>query len=302
MQALIAGATGFVGGHLARHLRADGADVRCLVRNPTAASWLSDAGCTIHAGDVLFRETLVGAGKDVDIAYYLVHSMGRGNPKGFSEQESVAAEAFARMCTAEGVNRIVYLGGLGDRATSAHLRSRQHTAEVLSQHGPPLTYLRAGMVVGAGSESFKTLQYLVKRLPVMIAPAWLKTRTQPIGIDDVIAYLAAVPNVPKTAGREIQIGGADVVTYGDMLDYMSDALGKRRSPRIPVPFITPWLSSLWIGLVTPVDAGVARPLIEGLRTETVVTDPAGAALFGIEPESFTTSLTKAVSDAGLGRI
>ncbi len=170
------------------------------------------------------------------------------------------------------------------------------TAEVLAEHGPPLTYFRAAMVVGAGSESYKTLRYLVQRLPAMIAPAWLKTRTQPIAVGDVLGYLAAAPGVEASAGREIQIGGPDVLSYGDMLDRMAVALGTYRRPKVPVPLLTPWLSSLWIGLITPVDAGVARPLVEGLSTETVVTDPSGAALFDVEPTPFDEALRAAIEE------
>jgi uncharacterized protein YbjT (DUF2867 family) len=152
------------------------------------------------------------------------------------------------------------------------------------------------MVVGAGSESYRTLRSLVQRLPAMIAPAWLETPTQPIAVDDVIAYLAGAAEVPASTGREIQIGGPDVLSYGEMLDLMADALGIRRRPRIPVPLLTPWLSSLWIGLVTPVDAGVARPLVEGLSTATVVTDSSGAELFDITPMSFDAALRAALAD------
>ena len=154
------------------------------------------------------------------------------------------------MAKREGVRRVVYLGGLGDRPQSRHLRSRDRTARILTELGPPLTYFRAGMIVGAGSESYRTLRYLVQRLPAMIGPAWLSKPTQPIGIDDVVAYLAAAPDVAGSEGREVQIGGPDVLSYGEMLDLMADALGVRRRPRVPVPLITPWLSSLWIGLVT----------------------------------------------------
>jgi uncharacterized protein YbjT (DUF2867 family) len=154
------------------------------------------------------------------------------------------------------------------------------------------------MVVGAGSESYRTLRYLVERLPAMIAPAWLKTKTQPVAVEDVLEYLAAAPSVAESAGREIQIGGPDVLSYGDMLDRMAEALGKYKRPKLPVPFLTPWLSSLWIGLVTPVDAGVARPLVEGLSTETVVTDPSGMKLFAVEPTSFDTALRDAIAEEG----
>jgi uncharacterized protein YbjT (DUF2867 family) len=152
------------------------------------------------------------------------------------------------------------------------------------------------MVVGAQSESYRTLRHLVERLPVMVAPAWLATPTQPIAVDDVVAYLAASPSVPGSAGREVHIGGPDVLSYGDMLDRMAEALGKRPRPRLRVPLLSPWLSSLWIGLITPVDAGVARPLIEGLATETVVTDPSGAALFDLRPVPFDEALRRAVAE------
>jgi uncharacterized protein YbjT (DUF2867 family) len=296
MRALVTGVTGFVGGRLAQALAADGVEVRGLVRDRARAGALERAGIEIHEGDVTDADTLVGAGQDVDVAYYLVHSMGRGGQGDFAAQEHAAALNFARMALAEGVRRVVYLGGLGDQPGSKHLRSRHETALTLRREGPPLTYFRASMVVGAASEGYRTLRYLVERLPAMIAPAWLKTPTQPIGIDDAVAYLAAAPNVPGSAGREIQIGSPDVLAYGEMLDRMAMALGRRPRPKVPVPFLTPWLSSLWIGLVTPVDAGVARPLVEGLSTETVVTDPSGAQLFDIEPVGFDETLKRALDE------
>jgi uncharacterized protein YbjT (DUF2867 family) len=250
----------------------------------------------VREADVLDGDSLRGAGEDVDVAYYLIHSMGRGGGGEFEARERVAAENFARMASREGIPRVVYLGGLGDAPQSEHLRSRQRTAELLAELGPPLTHVRAAMVVGAESESYRTLRYLVQRLPAMIGPAWLEKPTQPIGIDDVVAYLRAAPDVPESSGREVQIGGPDVLSYGDMLNLMADALGVRRRPRVPVPLITPWLSSLWIGLVTPVDAGVARPLIESLSTPTVVTDPSGAELFEIEPVTFMEALRRALDE------
>ncbi len=296
MHALVAGATGFIGGALVERLLADGAHVRALVRDRgrTRDLPVGEARLTLHEGDVLDPESLRGAGEDVDVAYFLVHSMGRGEAGDFEEREVRAARAFAEMCAREGVGRVIYLGGLGDEPGSKHLRSRDATASALRAHGPPLTYFRAGMVVGPASESYRTLRHLVARLPVMIAPRWLSTPTQPIDIDDVVAYLAAAPSVEASAGREVQIGCPDVLPYGAMLDRMAVALGRRPRPKIPVPLLTPWLSSLWIGLVTPVDAAVARPLIEGLSTETVVTDPSGAALFDVEPIGFDESLRKAV--------
>ncbi len=296
MRALVTGATGFVGGRLARALATDGAEVRGLVRSRERAAALKRAGIELHQGDVLDRDSLRGAGTGVDVAYYLIHGMGRGSNREFAERERDSARNFAQMAREEGVARVIYLGGLGDQPGSQHLRSRHETALTLRQEGPPLTYFRAGMVVGARSEGYRTLRYLVQRLPAMIAPAWLKTPTQPIGIDDAVAYLAAAPTVPESASREIQIGGPDVLAYGEMLDRMAVALGRRPRPKIPVPLLTPWLSSLWIGLVTPVDAGVARPLVEGLSTETVVTDPSGAALFEVEPLDFDETLRRALAE------
>ena len=297
MRALVTGATGFVGGRLVGALADDGIDVRCMIRDRSRAERLERAGHELHEGDVLEPETLRGAGRDVDVAYYLIHSMGRGGKGDFEEQERRAARAFAEMASSEGVGRVVYLGGLGDEPGSKHLRSRHETGKILRDEGPPLTYFRAAMVVGAASESFRTLRSLVERLPAMIAPAWLKTPTQPIAVDDVVAYLSRAPHVEASAGREVQIGGPDVLSYGAMLDVMADALGKRRRPRVPVPLLSPALSSHWIGLVTPVDAGVARPLVEGLSTETVVTDPSGMRLFeDVEPMSFAESLRNALAE------
>jgi uncharacterized protein YbjT (DUF2867 family) len=248
----------------------------------------------LHVGDITDEESLVGAGKDVEVAYYLVHAMGGG--AGFGERETIGATNFARMAKREGVERVIYLGGLGDASESEHLRSRHETARILAAEGPPLTYFRAAMVVGAGSESYRTLRYLVGRLPVMIAPSWLRTATQPIGIDATIEYLRRAPEVAESEGREVQIGGPDVLSYSDMLDRMAVALGKAPRRKLPVPFITPWLSALWLGLVTPVDTKVARPLVEGLTTATVVTDPSGAEPFGISPESFDEALRRASAE------
>ncbi len=293
MRALVTGATGFVGGRLAGALAARGAEVRCLVRDRGRAQDLEAAGHELHEGDVLDAGSLRGAGEGVSTAYYLVHSMGRGNEReGFAERERRAASNFAEMASAEGVERIVYLGGLGDER-SEHLRSRAATAEALAAHGPPLTYFRAAMVIGAGSESYRTVRYLVERLPAMIAPSWLRNRTQPIAIDDVLEYLVQAAERPDAAGREVQIGGPDVLSYSQLLDLMADVLGKRHRPKVPFPLLTPRLSSLWIGLVTPVDAGVARPLIESLASETIVTDPEPAKLFDVKLTSSRDALRHA---------
>jgi uncharacterized protein YbjT (DUF2867 family) len=295
-RALVTGATGFIGGRLANVLADDGWQVRALARDRSRASGLPEDRIELFEGDVLDRDSLQGVGDGTAVAYYLVHSMGRGGDGDFEQREERAAMNFAEMAKREGVDRVVYLGGLGDEPKSKHLRSRHRTAEILREAGPPLTYFRAAMVVGAGSESYRTLRYLVQRLPAMIAPAWLKTPTQPIAVDDVVAYLRDAPDVAESEGREIQIGGPNVLSYGEMLDRMAYALGTQPRPKVPVPLLTPWLSSLWIGLVTPVDAEIARPLIEGLSTPTTVTDPSGAAAFEIEPMPFPEALRRALDE------
>jgi uncharacterized protein YbjT (DUF2867 family) len=294
---LVTGATGFIGGMLAARLAADGYGVRCLVRradDPRARA-LEQAGFELHVGDVLRPHTLRRAGRGIDAAYYLIHSMGRGGPREFAPRERAAAENFAGMARDEGIERVIYLGGLGDRPDSEHLRSRHETALLLRRHGPPVTYFRAGMVVGPQGESYRTLRYLVQRLPAMIAPAWLQNPTQPIAVADTLSYMVTALDVDASVGRDVQIGGPDVLTYAEMLDRMAEVLGLPYRPRIPVPLITPWLSSLWVGLVTPVDAGVARPLIESLAVPTVVTDPSGMELFDVEPASFEAALRRAVA-------
>jgi uncharacterized protein YbjT (DUF2867 family) len=275
----VAGSTGYIGGLLCRRLREGGEEVRALARSPEKAGALTKAGCEVVQADVLDPPSLRVALEGVDVAYYLVHSMGRGSNDGdFAERDVKGAENFAAAAEHAGVRRIVYLGGLSEG--SEHLASRHATAEALRRGPVPVAYLRAAAVVGSGSESFLTIFYLVRRLPLMITPRWVTTRTQPIAIEDVVTFLAAAGELGRPAERELQIGGPDVTTYGGMIDELARAQGRRPPLRVTVPVLTPTLSSLWIGLVTPVDTGVARPLIEGLSAETVVTDPAGMEILG----------------------
>ena len=294
----VAGSTGYIGGLLCRRLCGDGASVRALARHPDRAEDLRAAGCEVCRADVLEPETLGPALEGVEVAYYLVHSMGRGSDGDFAERDHRGAENFAAAAAAAGVKRIVYLGGLGEG--SKHLDSRHETAQVLRAGRVPVTYFRAAAVIGAGSESFRTAFYLVRRLPLMITPRWVVTRTQPIGVADAVAYLAAAANLDLPVEREIEIGGPDVTTYGGMIDELARALNRRPPMRITVPLLTPALSSLWIGLVTPVDAGVAKPLIEGLATETVVGDPSGMEIFrDVDRTPLRESLRRAIGDSNV---
>jgi uncharacterized protein YbjT (DUF2867 family) len=291
---LVTGATGYVGGLLVERLRAAEVNVGAAVRDPTRARLGDDV--TVHRADILDADSLSCIEGDYDTAYYLVHSMGRGGDGDYEERDARGAENFARWARSAGIGQVVYLGGLGDHPKSPHLRSRQRVGEILRDEGPPLTWLRAGMIVGAGSESYRTLRSLVERLPLMLAPSWLKTPTQAIAVADVLSYLDQSRSVGQARAREIQIGAPEILTYGVMLDRMASALGRRRRPRVPVPLLSPWLSSHWIGLVTPVDAGVARPLVEGLSTETTVTDVSGMGLFDIVPKDFDAALRAAIDE------
>ena len=294
----VAGATGYIGGLLCRHLVEEGREVRALARNPQRAEDLKEAGGEVCRADVLEPESLPPALEGVDVAYYLVHSMGRGADGDFAERDHRGAENFATAAAAAGVKRIVYLGGLGEG--SKHLDSRHETARALQRGGVPVSYFRAAAVIGAGSESFRTAFYLVRRLPIMVTPRWVETRTQPIAVADAIAYLAAASDLQLDVDREIEIGGPDLTTYGGMIDELAEVQGRRPPFRITVPLLTPRLSSLWIGLVTPVDAGVAKPLIEGLATETIVSDPSGMELLAaVRRTPLDRALRSAVEDSGV---
>lgn len=292
----VAGATGYIGGLLCERLCEEGQEVRALARDPAGASGLAAIGCEVRRADVLEPGSLASALDGVEVAYYLVHSMGRGADSKFAERDHEGAENFAAAASTAGVRRIVYLGGLGEG--SEHLASRHATAEALRAGSVPVAYFRAAAVIGAGSESFRTVFYLVRRLPLMVTPRWVTSQTQPIAVDDAVAYLAAAADLDLPLDRELQIGGPDVTTYGGMIDELARALGRRPPFRITVPILSPALSSLWIGLVTPVDAGVARPLIEGLATETVISDDSGMRLFaGIQPTGLASALRQAVENA-----
>ena len=300
---LVSGATGYIGGRLVPRLLEQGYKVRCLVRDPSrlqGRAWLSQVEIT--PGDVLQPETLDKAMQSVDVAYYLVHSMAGGT--GFHDRDVLAAKNFARAAKDAGVKNIIYLGGLGDPKTelSHHLRSRQDTGDALRSAGVPVTEFRAGVIVGAGSLSFEMIRYLTERVPVMICPRWVYTRVQPIAIRNVLDYLLAALDTPDSTGEILEIGGADVVTYGDMMLIYARVRGLRRW-MIPVPVLTPRLSSYWVHLVTPVSAAIAQPLIEGLRNETIVRDDKARKYFPqIETLNYETAVINALAGLEAGEV
>lgn len=292
---LVTGATGYIGGRLVPRLLDMGFRVRCLVRDPSRLEGRPWHGAVeVAAGDVLQPETLVRAMQGVEVAYYLIHSLGAGAK--FSERDLLSARNFSETARDCGVARIVYLGGLAQESPelSEHLRSRQQTGDALRASGVPVTEFRAGVIVGSGSVSFEIIRYLTERLPVMICPRWVYTRTQPIGIRDVLDYLAAALENTASTGRIIEIGGADIVTYGDMMMIYAEVRELRRW-LVPVPVLTPRLSSLWVNLVTPIPSNIARPLVEGLRNENIVRDQSAAELFpAVRPAGYRTSVKRAL--------
>ena len=291
---LLTGATGCIGGRLLAALEARGHAVRCMTRRPAALAGRMGPGSEAVHGDCLDPASLPAPLAGVDTAFYLVHSMGGGAD--FEVQDRAAARNFGAAARAAGVGRIVYVGGLGAQAgLSRHLRSRHETGEVLRESGVPVVELRSGIVLGAGSLSFELIRALVERLPVMVCPAWVRTPTQPIALADLVAYLVAVLDLPPGAGRVFEVGGADVVSYGDIMREYARLRGLRRW-LIPVPLLTPRLSSLWLGLTTPVYARVGRELVDGLRTATVANDGAARTAFPVHPLGLRQAMERAVDE------
>ncbi|HEY6948282.1 MAG TPA: SDR family oxidoreductase [Gemmatimonadales bacterium] len=294
---LLTGATGYVGGRLLRALEAEGRPVRCLARRPEHLRQRVGPATEVVAGDLLDPNSLSPALAGVHTAFYLVHSMGTGGS--YAAEDRAAAGNFAAAARAAGVRRIVYLGGLGhgDRL-SAHLASRQEVGRILRESGVPTIEFRAAIVLGSGSLSFEMIRALVETLPVMITPRWVATPTQPIGIEDLIAYLVEAVDLVWEGSAVFEIGGPDRVSYGDLMREYARQRGLRRA-FITVPVLTPRLSSLWLGLVTPVYAGVGRELIDGLRNETVVRDGAARRVFRVRPRGMAEAMARALANEDL---
>ena len=259
---LLTGATGYVGGRLRRRLEARGVPVRCLARRPEVLAGKVGSGTEVLRGDVLDAASLAPACDGASDAYYLVHSMGASR---FESRDRRGAKNFAAAARAAGVRRIVYLGGLGsdDDELSPHLRSRNEVGEILRASGVPTVELRASIVLGSGSLSFEMIRALVEKLPVMVTPSWVRVLAQPIAIDDLLDYLVEALDIPLDESRVFEIGGADQVSYGDLMKEYARQRGMRRV-MVPVPVLTPYVSSLWLGLVTPLYARIGKKLIQSM--------------------------------------
>lgn len=290
---LLTGATGYVGGRLLRRLEQQRVPVRCLARRPEFLKARVAQGIEVVAGDVLDPVSLHAAMRGVKAAYYLVHSMGVSER--FEEADRRAARNFGVAACRAGVTRLMYLGGLGDdrESLSPHLRSRHEVGDILRQSGVPVLEFRASIIIGSGSLSFEMIRALVERLPVMITPRWVRVPAQPIAIEDVLAYLVGALEVPLPESRIVEIGGTDVVSYGDLMQEYARQRGLRRI-MLPVPVLTPRLSSLWLGLVTPLYARVGRKLIQSIRYPTVVRDDSARRLFAIQPMSVCEAIAQAL--------
>ena len=300
---LVTGATGYIGGRLVPRLLQEGYRVRVLTRSQRrirSRAWSDEV--EVAVGDALDAHSLSTALAGVECAYYLIHSMARGT--GFHELDLEAARLFGRAARQAGVRRIVYVGGLGDPRTdlSQHLRSRQETGHALRESGVPVTEFRAAVIVGSGSISFELIRYLVERLPIMICPRWVYSRVQPIAVADLLDYLVAALTNTECEGKVIPVGGKDVTTYKGMMLGYAAARGLTRW-LLPVPVLTPRLSSYWVHWVTPIPAKVSGPLIEGLRNEVVVTDSLAQRLFPhIQPQDYASALARVVAELDAGQI
>ena len=289
---LVTGATGFIGKRLVPALVEAGHDVKAMTRHPET---YDGPGRPVR-GDVAERASLTEPLEDIDVAYYLVHSLDNTD---FEKRDADAARMFAKVAATTGVGQIVYLGGLGNEhngALSAHLRSRREVEGLLGSTGIPVTVLRAAIVVGKGGVSWEMTRQLVKKLPAMVVPKWVGTRTQPIGIDDVVSYLVGVAGHEKALGQVFEIGGPEVLTYGEMLQQAAMVMNGRELPVVQVPVLTPRLSSYWLALVTDVDLTTGRNLIDSMGTEVVVTDDAIQDVVPLDLVPYQESVRRALED------
>jgi len=295
---LVTGVTGYIGGRLVPELLDQGYDIRVLSRDASRLQgrrWIDKV--EVVEADVLKPETLPAALEDIDVAYYLIHSMTGNGDSDFHDRDMQAARNFGDAAKAQNVNRIIYLGGLGnpEDKLSQHLSSRQKTGETLRASGVPVTEFRAAVVVGSGSKSFEMVRYLTERVPMMICPTWVYSNVQPIAIRNVLQYLVLAVEKPETKNEIIEIGGSSVITYADMMRIYAQINGLKRI-LIPVPVLSPALSSHWVHWMTPIPASLARPLIEGLKNDVVVQSDKAQKLFPeIDPFSYKKAVELAMA-------
>ncbi len=290
---LLTGASGYIGGRLLAALQNAGRPVRCLARRPEFLRSQRSPSTEIVQADCLQPASLPAAMTGVHTAYYLVHSMGSSGH--FVQEDRQAAQNFADAARAAGIRKIIYLGGLGadDPSLSDHLRSRQEVAQILRSSGIPVIEFRASIVIGSGSLSFEMIRALVQRLPIMICPRWVAVKAQPIAVEDVIAYLLEALQLPDGLDAVFEIGGADQLSYGEIMREYARQSGLRRW-MISVPVLTPRLSSLWLGLVTPIYARIGRKLVDSMRNPTLVTDPAALTAFSVRPKGLPEAIARAL--------
>ena len=290
---LLTGASGYIGGRLLPSLENQGYRLRCVARHPEILKQKVSPSTEVVAGDVLDRASLDNAFRGVDVAYYMVHSMRSSGS--FEETDRQGAQNFSEAAKAAGVKGLIYVGGLGsdEEELSAHLRSRHEVGDILRQSGLPVCEFRASAVIGSGSASFELVRALVERLPIRLAPRRVKGKAQPIGIDDLLDYLMEALRIPTSSYRIYEVGGADKVSYADMMR----AYGRQRGLKpliIPVPVLTPWLSALWLGLITPLYARIGRAIIESIVHVTVVRDNAALTTFSVRPMGIDEAMHRAL--------
>jgi uncharacterized protein YbjT (DUF2867 family) len=290
---LLTGASGYIGGRLLSALEKASWRVRCLARRPDFLKARAGGSTEVVKADCLDRSSLAPAMAGIHTAYYLVHSMGSAGK--FEQEDRQAAQNFADAAREAGIRRIIYLGGLGngEQALSAHLRSRQEVADILRSSGIPTIEFRASIVIGSGSLSFEMIRALVQRLPVMICPCWVDVKAQPIAVEDVIAYLTEALELPVEQGGIFEIGGADQVSYGEIMQEYARQCGLRRR-MILVPVLTPRLSSLWLGLVTPIYSRIGRKLIDSMRNPTLVSERSALTMFRVKPRGMREAIERAL--------
>ena len=288
------GATGYVGGRLLSMLEARGERIRCLTRKPEYLIPNVGRGTEVFKGDLFDRHSLISAMFGIDTAYYLVHSM--DSEGDFEDEDREAAKNFAEVARELGVKKIIYLGGLGDSKTklSTHLRSRQEVGNILRTSGAIIIEFRASIVIGSGSLSFEMIRALVEKLPFMLTPRWVKVKAQPIGINDLLKYLVDVLDLNSDKSKIYEIGGRDIVSYRDIMQEYAKMRGLKRF-MIPVPLMTPYLSSLWLVLVTPLYARVGRKLIDSIQNHTIVTDNSALETFNFKPKGIFEAIESALS-------